>query len=162
MSRARVLAALIVSAAAAWIWGCETDAVAVEDCREIEQARCRAAQHCDFDIDSDEDVVDCERFARDHCLHGFQVDEGPGATALRDCVDAIEAAGSCALASGADALISTCPDPEPLAGPSPATMVCDAVQDPETLTACAFLVPEPEEPPPPPEDAAPAADAPTD
>ena len=47
---------------------------------------------------------------------------------------------------------------------APATMVCDAVQDPETLTACAFLVPPPEEPSPPPEDAAPAAatDAPTD
>jgi hypothetical protein len=68
--------------------GCGTDAKDVDECRDIEQARCEAAKPCGL-VD---DVDACKRFYRDHCLHGMVV-ESPGRAQVNACVDAIREAG---------------------------------------------------------------------
>jgi len=67
--------------------GCGPEPEGVDDCREIESARCRAAAQCGV-ID---DVDGCVRFYHDQCLHGLPVDS-PGRPAREACVEAIEAA----------------------------------------------------------------------
>ena len=69
--------------------GCGTNAQAVDECRDIEQARCEAGEPCGL-VD---DVDACKRFYRDHCLHGMVV-ESPGQAQVDACVSAIEAAGA--------------------------------------------------------------------
>lgn len=98
-------------------FGCGPDPEGVEDCRAIEAARCRAATECGVIDDAD----GCERFYRDHCLHGFSVD-APGGPVVEACIEAIEAA--------------------------PGEDLCDAVLEPARLGACSFLDPdaEPAEP----------------
>lgn len=104
--------------------GCGTDAAGVEACRSIESARCRAAVACGI-VD---DAAACERFYRDHCLHGLRGDT-PSDREVARCVQTIETAGECA-ASGDDA--GDC------AGS------CDIVDAPERAIACVFLDPDSE------------------
>ena len=68
--------------------GCGTDAKDVDECRDIEQARCEAAKPCGL-VD---DVDACKRFYRDHCLHGMVV-ESPGRAQIDACVATIREAG---------------------------------------------------------------------
>jgi hypothetical protein len=132
-----------------WLAGsCGTDAVGVSECREIEDARCAAAASCGFP-----DVAQCQRYYRDHCLHGVAV-EDVSAVQVDACVAELERAGRCAAEQATPATCS-----EPLRTQVAVAQVCDLVLQPEQLTPCAFLaaVPAPEEPLPPPP--APAADA---
>jgi len=116
--------------------GCGPDPVGVEDCRQIEQARCEAGKKCGIVSD----VAACQRFYRDHCLHGFSLDEAPSNRVVTGCVDAIRAAGDCASTNGADSQASDC---FPGAAPAESMSVCDAIGTPEQLPACRFLVAEP-------------------
>jgi hypothetical protein len=126
--------ALLV-AGAGWTPACGTDAVGVETCRQVEEARCRQAPKCpEIDLSKprhrdtpNSDVDACIRFYRDACLHGLATNADPGALSLRQCVDAINR-GDCAV-----------------------------VEHPESDPACFWLVPP--QPPAPPAD---ASDAPVD
>jgi hypothetical protein len=119
--------------------GCGTKAVGVEDCRAIEEARCRAAEPCGL-VD---DVAACERFYRDHCLHGLMSEPGAGES-VDACVRAIEAAGRCAN-QDPEAVLSECGDePVPAAQPGLGT-ACDVVRYPERAAECSFLTNAPPE-----------------
>jgi len=123
--------------------GCGTDAVGIEACRRIEQARCDAAVSCGFV----EDAEACRRFYRDHCLHGLGRPAPDGVT-LDRCVQAIERAADCAR-SDPEASVDECADP-----PSSADLeVCELVRSPERAPECAFLSAIPASPPPPSGDA---------
>ena len=114
--------------------GCGTDAKGVDDCREIEEARCSAAKNCDRITD----VAECQNLYRDQCLHGLPV-APPGSTVVKACVATIRAAGLCALDQGKDTAPSDC-----TAVPSDVTTAqttCEIVTNPEKTTECAFLMP---------------------
>ncbi len=133
-----------------WLAGsCGTDASGVSECREIEDARCTAAASCGFP-----DVEQCQRYYRDHCLHGLAVDD-VSAVQVDACIAEIDRAGRCAAQQVAPESCS-----EPLSTTVVVAQVCDLVLRPELLNPCAFLVAAPEpEPAPPAPAAAPAADA---
>ena len=143
---------LVLGACFVWLaGGCGTDAVGVSECREIEDARCAAAVSCGFP-----DVAQCQRYYRDHCLHGVVV-EDVTAVQVDACVAELGRAGRCAAEQAAPDACS-----EPLGTQVAVAQVCDLVLQPELLTACAFLaaVPEAQATPPPPPPPAPApADA---
>ena len=96
--------------------GCGTDAQGIDDCRQIEQARCAAAKNCGIISD----IPACQRFYRDQCLHGLPV-APPGSVKLQACVTTIQAAGMCAT-QGVDT-------------------VCNLVKEPEKASECSFLMP---------------------
>jgi hypothetical protein len=113
--------------------GCGTDAQGVDDCRDIEQARCAAAKSCGIV----EDVDACQRFYRDQCLHGLAVSP-PSSTMLKACLATIHQAGMCA-ASDAGTELSDCTDVTQSA--PRAKKACDLVTNPEYAEECSFLAP---------------------
>lgn len=117
--------------------GCDPEPVGVNACRDIEQTRCRAAANCGI-ID---DVAACERYYRDQCLHGLPNSEIP--EDVDDCVQAIEVAGTCAAEEGSDAPVSACDSDDAsdlrTVGGRQVDSVCELVEKPESLRACAFL-----------------------
>jgi|SRR4051812_36044707 hypothetical protein len=145
MSYFRSLSATVLSAAATFSLvtaSCGTSAVGVDDCRDIEQARCRAGASC---LDSKghpliDDVPACERYYRDHCLHGL-LTKPPSRASVSACVEVIEGAGRCASADPDSALVDcaeTVPAPQ-----RNLTRACDVFAHPELATECAFLTDEP-------------------
>lgn len=143
MSAVRTLAAgtlacavsfLVVSAA-----GCGTDAVGVDKCRSIEQARCDAGVHCGV-VD---DVEQCKLYYRDQCLHGLAHGDATS-TEIEHCVKTIQLAGDCAKKNGADAKLSSCAKP-PSAQPNGLTTACAIVETPQQTDECAFLSAKPPE-----------------
>jgi hypothetical protein len=119
---------------------CGTDAVGIDDCREIEQARCEAAGHCGGELRV-QDVEACKRYYRDHCLHGLGVEDEPGAPLLNACLRAIEAAGNCAK-SDPEMTVEQCASTDQrLRAENAAELrqVCDVIQFPELTVECAFL-----------------------
>lgn len=134
--------ATLVGLTALGLGSCGPEPVGVDDCRRIESARCHAANHCGIVTDADS----CERFYRDHCLHGLAVSESPGAQFVDACVQAIEAAGQCA-SDDADTSLDECNSdaitPLPRAELDTA---CDVVQNPELIRECEFLIPEEPDP----------------
>jgi hypothetical protein len=115
--------------------GCETDAQGVDDCRQIEQARCAAAKNCGLISD----LPACQRFYRDQCLHGLPVTP-PGSVKLSECVATIKAAGACAETLGVDTLLSDCGDSSKLDAPGVDT-ACNLIKEPEKSATCSFLTP---------------------
>lgn len=123
-SRSRVVALSFALAAGAIIaTACGNDAVGVEACRQIEEARCKRGPQCGIDMSipvhrgtPSHDVDACIRYYRDACLHGLATDKEPGAVQVQACIDAINT-----------------PD-------------CTVVKNPETSPACAFLIPPVETP----------------
>jgi hypothetical protein len=144
MSYSRSLSAALLSAAATFSLvtasSCGTDAVGVDDCRDIEQARCRASAWC---LDANgtpivDDVDACERYYRDHCLHGLAVKPAAGAS-VATCVQVIEAAGRCAERDPASTL-TDCNATEAVTEPHPGfRLACDVVTHPERAAECSFL-----------------------
>lgn len=136
MSYFRALSATLLSAATTFSLvsasGCGTSAVGVGECRDIEQARCRAGKSCGL-ID---DVEACERYYRDHCLHGLAV-KPPGGGSVSECVRVIEAAGQCA-AENREARLSSC-ETKVTNPRRDLVLACDVVAHPERATECAFL-----------------------
>jgi hypothetical protein len=137
-----LLARLWISAACGALGACDTGAVGIEDCRQIERARCEAALHCDLGLETSDDVEACKRFARDNCLRGLNVDKTPSSTELRQCVQVIQAAGHCAESHSAAVPAADC---EGLASVRGAHLACEVVETPELSRTCAFLVPDPPE-----------------
>lgn len=119
MQLARLSTFLTSAALAAVVMSlsCGTDAVGVEACRQIEEARCYRALECGISLASPvhrgDDVAACVKFYKDDCLHGLASKNDPGGPKLQACVQAI---------SGG---------------------VCSVVVAPETDPACAFLIPAP-------------------
>jgi len=141
MSYFRSLSATLLAAAATFSLvtasSCGTNAVGVDDCRDIEQARCRAQASC---LDADgvpliTDVPACERYYRDHCLHGFAV-KPPASASVSDCVQLIETAGRCAQEDSESPLACTETRTRRYTGFATA---CDLVTHPELAAECAFL-----------------------
>jgi uncharacterized membrane protein YgcG len=124
-----VLAFTLVTAA-----GCGTDAKGVDDCRDIEDARCAAAKNCGIVSD----VGACQNFYRDQCLHGLAVNP-PGSAAIKECVATIQAAGTCAL-QGTDTALGDCTN-QPVSMLTTATTACQIVTNPEKTQECSFLQP---------------------
>ena len=92
LRRGSALALLIAGATAAN--GCGTDAVDVDGCRQIQEARCRQAPGCGIKLTlpnftSGSDVDACIRAYDDACLHGL-VAADPGPAAVAACVSAIQ------------------------------------------------------------------------
>jgi hypothetical protein len=113
--------------------GCGSDAVGVEDCRKIEQARCDAGAACG----RVKDVEACRRFYRDHCLHGLPLESSPGTIPVKACTDAIQAAAACARQGGPGVSSIDCPG----VGTTRLPLACDVVGQPEATEPCRFLVP---------------------
>ena len=111
---------------------CGTDAVGISECREVERARCAAAVSCGYP-----DVEECQRFYRDHCLHGVALDS-VDTVDVENCVTQIESAGTCAAAQPGS---SPAACEVPIATQGEVANVCDVVLQPELATACAFLSP---------------------
>ena len=100
--------------------GCGTQAVGVESCRRVEEARCHQASACKVDLTrpaggAGGDVESCVRYYETACLHGL-VAADPGNAAVDACVAAVN--------KGA----------------------CNVVLHPESSPACAWLVPPPPAP----------------
>jgi hypothetical protein len=96
--------------------GCSTDAVGVDVCKQIEEARCREAPACGIPLEppyhtAGDDVGACIRYYDVACLHGLALASDPGTTAVNACVAAIQNDG------------------------------CAVVAAPESDPACAWLVP---------------------
>lgn len=112
---------------------CGTQASGIEECRQIENARCQSAAQCGL-ID---DVAACERYVRDQCLHGIPDDLGPSNSEVTACVEAIEDVGSCAKRLGDKADPSNCSQDS--VNSATASRVCQLVERPERLEDCRFL-----------------------
>ena len=140
MSYFRSLSATLLSAATTFSLvsasSCGTNAVGVDDCRDIEQARCRAGKPCGI-VD---DVPACERYYRDHCLHGLTTKPPPGASP-EACVQVIDAAGRCA-ASDPETAFSDCAETQ--TDPRRGLTACDVVKHPERAAECSFLTDTPD------------------
>jgi hypothetical protein len=137
----RVLAFTAVWAGGAlYAAGCGTNPVGVDDCRRIETARCRAAEGCDVGLASSSNEATCERFARDHCLHGLSTDP-PRASQVDLCVATIDAAGACASKKGGGASpAASCPGVgDVVESNGVAVTVCGLIEAPDLATSCAFL-----------------------
>ena len=134
--RAKCLAAL-----GAWfgLSACDTSAVGVESCRQIEYARCGAAIHCP-DMFKIKSVEACKLFYRDHCLHGLALDRDPGAGIVNPCVNAITEIGNCAAETHDQTTpVQSCEPAIP--DVSGNNSVCSYIQKPETIPKCSFLNP---------------------
>ena len=149
MSYFRSLSATLLAAAATFSLvtssGCGTSAVGVDECRDIEQARCRSSASC-LDTRGNpliDDVPACERYYRDHCLHGLAT-KPPAGASVGACLDVIEAAGRCASSDPEAALDCTETASRPRAN---FTRACDLVAHPERAVECAFLLETPDEDP---------------
>jgi hypothetical protein len=140
MSYSRSLSATLLSALTTFgivtASGCGTKAVGIDECRDIERARCRAGAYCGI-VD---DVPACERYYRDHCLHGLAT-KPPSGAVVAACVQNIEAAGRCA-SKGAETPLNACDeDVSPRRGNL--RTACDVVAHPELTSECAFLTDTP-------------------
>jgi len=116
---------LVMISVAWWSAGCKSEAVAVEQCREIEHTRCEASVACG-ELARDE-VGECKRVYDDQCLHGIAGPEAPTARQQDRCVSLIEAAGETARSS-----------PE---GDEDFDQACDVIGSPWDYGACDFLNP---------------------
>jgi hypothetical protein len=145
MSYFRTLSATLVSAAATFSLvtaSCGTSAIGVDDCRDIEQARCDAGAHC---LASDgtplvADAPACRRYYRDNCLHGLPATP-PSGSNVAACVRVIKAAGVCAEDDAESALSCTETESLPRQGLRTA---CDLVARPELAIECSFLLETPD------------------
>lgn len=114
--------------------GCGTDAVGVDECRDIENARCEAGAHCGL-VD---DVEACKRFYRDQCLHGL-THSRPGAPQVTACTQTILDAGECAQQG-----VTSIAECTALTGRLTVhTAVCDVVLKPQGIQSCEFLAAQP-------------------
>ena len=137
MARSPVLAAVGLSIALGA--GCGPDAVGVDDCRKIENARCEAASHCG-DRFSITDVDECQRFYRNHCLHGLATGKSPGAGQVTAYVRVIQTTDSCAAQNSPTTALAACGDPTLASETHPELVdVCRVVERPELTAECAFL-----------------------
>src|SRR5579859_3236920 len=91
--RARAGAVLL---AIGWASACGTEAVGIDVCKQVEEARCRSAEKCGVTLEppysTTGNTVDaCVRYYDVACLHGLANGYDPGPNPLHACVAAIEA-----------------------------------------------------------------------
>jgi len=106
--------------------GCSTDANNVTACRQLEDARCTRAQKCGIDLmyplhngtSAADDIEACQLFYYDACLHGLVTSVVVTAPEMDRCLRAI--VGGEGGAGEAN---------------------CNAVINPQTIPACAWLIP---------------------
>ena len=137
----RHLAALaLLVAGPAVASGCGTDAVDVDGCRQIEEARCRQIPACGIVsmmpwFTSGTTVDACVRYYDDACLHGLAVAD-PGPSAVSQCVAAIEAdtkkKDNCAVVTAPQSDVAACGWLVP-----PAAAVAEASDAPSEAAASA-------------------------
>jgi hypothetical protein len=123
--------------------GCGTDAVDVDGCRQIEEARCRQAPACGITLDelnftTGTSVDACIRFYDTACLHGLAVSD-PGPSAVNACVAAIEAdtktKDDCAVVRTPQKDVAACgwlvppPSTSPEASDAPSEAAVDGAAD---------------------------------
>jgi|SRR5580704_3676561 hypothetical protein len=134
----RLAALALLLAGPAVASGCGTDAVDVDGCRQIEEARCRQLPACGIMPEtpwftSGTTVDACVRYYDDACLHGLAVSD-PGPAAVSACVAAIEAdtkqKDSCAIVNAPQTDVAACGWLVP-----PATTVADASDAPSETGA---------------------------
>lgn len=118
--------------------GCGTSARGIQDCRDIEEARCTAAVACGIVAKAN----DCKIYYRDHCLHGLPI-APPQPADLDNCVSTITTLGSCVQANGRDVPLAYCG-----VDADNAVLACEVVQYPERAYACSFLTGTAESAPP--------------
>lgn len=145
-----VLAVLVPLAALLSAVACDTDAKGIDDCRDMENARCVAAQSCDYGVDSEAKLEVCRRFARDNCLHGLSTGVEPKRGEVDGCLRVIQGAGECARKTGGDTSSIDCAD---IGETQREVTVCEVVEDPTLAFKCAWLLEDPPEPPDPDPDA---------
>jgi uncharacterized membrane protein YgcG len=121
---------------------CNTKAVGIDECRDIEYARCEAGVYCKtaFAID---DVNACKRYYRDQCLHGLDVSKSPGKPEVSQCVESIQQLGRCAKTSGENAPAKACLD-DTWTNAKIVT-VCQLLKNPQVAPNCSFLVDQSDE-----------------
>ena len=107
---------------------CASDPIDPDGCKDIEYARCEAAEFCpkfgeSFDVDA------CKRFYRDQCLRGMAASEDPGKLQVKACTKAMQRAGECAKSGATKCDI----------GGRVIDAPCDIVVAPETSDECGFL-----------------------
>lgn len=118
---------------------CVTGAIGIRECRELETERCQSA----FECGKIDDVGACQRYVRDHCLHGIAGPKVPTRAEQDACLDVIIDAGKCAKQDDSmpaedctglseEALI---PNEDKRAARS----VCDLIMRPWDFEPCAFL-----------------------
>ncbi len=123
-------------------WGCSTEAVGIDACRRIESARCDAAPTCEgtdqaFGITTEAQIRNCKAFYIDHCLLGIENTEAePGEEDVVPCEEAIVALGACQ--TNGVATMAECEGVTMVEGQEALTP-CEALRNPETLSACAFV-----------------------
>jgi hypothetical protein len=150
-ARRAFVALAFAGGACVLVYGCGTDAVGVDACRQIESARCEAAPACtgdpvdSFGIRTEEQVQNCKTLYRDQCLHGMENtgssddEDGnnePSDGTVRRCVDAIKATAQCKRDN--IATMTECTAVTVVAGwggESP----CRTLNEVENLEACAFV-----------------------
>ena len=130
-----VLLVLALVAAPAVTSGCGTDAQHVDECKKVEEARCKAAPGCPSiqltppEYTSGSAVDACIRFYDIACLHGLDVN-GVSGTDVDNCVKAItNACGDGGACKGDD------------------STGCAIIETPWVTHECAWLTP-PNTPPP--------------
>lgn len=141
MSHFRSLSAILLSTLTSFSLvtaSCGTNAVGIDECRDIEEARCRAGDPCGI-ID---DVAACERYYRDHCLHGLAT-KPPGNAVVGACVQIINDAGQCA-SNDPETALADC-DPVFAKARGSLKTACDVVAHPELTPECSFLLDTPPE-----------------
>jgi hypothetical protein len=141
--------ALLVAASAGLFAGCGTDAVGIEACRSIEQARCEVAPVCESSPDRlgvPEDRVDnCVLYYRDACRVGLENIEATeiDQAQIDACVASIQALGACQQAGGLAA--GSCEGVELVEDADPLSAPCAVLKSPEKLRTCAFIQLVPDE-----------------
>ncbi len=118
---------------------CNTGAVAVSECRELERARCDALAHCGIV----EDVTACKRFVRDSCLHGIAGPKAPNANEQKACMTLITESGRCAEEDPkmhpGDCENLEDSDISPVEGAKSARNVCELAQKPWNYVTCDYV-----------------------
>lgn len=121
--------------------GCNTGAIGIAECRQLETARCDASFACGEVTD----VAGCKRYVRDHCLHGIAGPSVPRADQQRDCLALITESGKCAeddvamKASACSGYEEAEIEVTPISGARAAKNVCDIVARPWDFTVCNYV-----------------------
>jgi hypothetical protein len=140
----RLAALALLLAGPAVVNGCGTDAVDVDGCKQIEEARCRQIPACGIAFErpyftSGTDVDSCVRFYDDACLHGLAVAD-PGPAALSACVAAIN--GDSMKKDGCQTVIAPQTDTAACGWLAPASMPADASDAPSDAGVATDSLPE--------------------
>lgn len=146
-SRSNAFPLLIVWGTSISLLGCNTGAVAIQECRDIEYVRCEAAPACGVgEVKTEEDVAACRRFYKEQCLHGIAGPKPPPAQAHKACLAAINAAAVCARQDKTTAPAACADLPlEQVEETKVYQDVCDVVGRPWDLAVCDYLQSVPDE-----------------